>query len=186
MGFCRLYVVLLCLLSWVSPASAQGTPEQCATIVATSERLACYDGLFGAPASTAPTELSAVIESEQLIPARPTGRGRATLTVACRGGVLSVLFSFAGQRVAEPGGGGSITFLVDEQAPNIRLLAPSEDLLSLGYFDTGDAGEFLTSLAGANRLRVRFTPQNQRSLSVSFRLTDLEAQVAPVREACGV
>lgn len=173
----------LALSSGVLPAIAQSQARACAAIDTDAERLACYDGVYrtGEGVSDA---LSASFESEQLIPARPSGRDRARMTVSCEAGTLSVGFSFANQLVSATGDFGALTTQLDAQPARTRSLDASPDNLSLGLWTTRDAAVFLDSLVGSSNLTVRMTPANYRSLSVRFSLADVAEGIAPVRAAC--
>lgn len=173
----------LTLALGVMPALAQSEARACAAIDTDAERLACYDGVFRT-GDTPGEALSATFESEQLIPARPSGRDRARMTVSCEAGTLSVGFSFANQLVSATGDFGALTTQLDAQTARTRSLDAAPDNLSLGFWTTRDAAAFLDSLAGSSNLTVRMTPANYRSLSVRFSLADVADEIASVRAAC--
>lgn len=166
------------------PANAQTGVAACTVIEDDAGRLACYDGLFR-DAQAAAEGLSAVLESEQLIPARPTGRAPATMTVACAEGELTVSFAFAGNTMSALGRDAGITLQYDLQAARSRTLAVNEDNTALVIDNTREAAQFLDGLAGATNLTARVTPVNSRSLSVRFRVDAFVPDVAHVRAACG-
>lgn len=176
--------VVLAMLGTIfaAPAFAQ-SGAQCAALAADGERLACYDAIFrnGAGAAEA---LSATFESEQLIPARPSGRRPATMTIACEAGRLSVAFAYAGNAMSALGRDAGITLQVDLQSPRSRTLMVNADNTALVIDNTADSLAFLDMLAGANNLTTRVTPANSRSLSVRFSLAGVLEQVEPVRAAC--
>lgn len=165
-----------------APASAQ-SGAQCAAIGADAERLACYDAVFRDGASPA-SGLSVTFESEQLIPARPSGRQPASMTIACEAGNLSVAFAYAGNTMSALGRDAGITLQVDLQSPRSRTLAVNADNTALVISNTADTLAFLDMLAGAQNLTTRVTPANSRSLSVRFSLAGVLEQVEPVRAAC--
>lgn len=169
------------LLAPVVPAFAQ-TGQACAAIAADAERLACYDGLFRADAAGA--DASLVLQSEQMIPARPSGRAHATITVACAQGTLSIAFGFAGNTMSALGNDAGITLQLDLQPARSRTLPANAQNTALLINNSADANAFLDMLEGATNLTVRVTPVNSRSLSVRFRIDTVEEQVAPVRAAC--
>ena len=169
----------------VPPALAQAGLSQCVLIDSDVERLACYDGLFRTPQSEQ-TGLSVILESEQLIPARPSGRGPATLAVMCQDDVLSVSFAFAGNTMSALGRDAGITLQYDLQASRSRTLPVNADNTAIVLDNTRDAAIFLDGLAGATNLTVRVTPVNSRSLSARFRVDAALSEVAQVRAACGV
>ena len=175
--------ILAALALAAPPVQAQTSGETCGRIDGRDERLACYDSLFREPAEPLPDQ-SVVFQSEQLIPARPSGRERALMTVACEAGNLSVQFSFAGQLLSATGSNGPITFQLDLQSARTHTLRASPDNRALGFWTTPEAQAFLDTLPGADNLTVRVTPSNQRSLSVRFSLAGIEAAIDPIRSAC--
>src|SRR6218665_509606 len=97
------------------PAVARESGQSCAPLSDDAARLACYDAIFRDTAPVEPVE-QLVLDSERLIPARPTGREPATFTIACDGAAPSVRFAFAGQLVSATGDIAPITFQVDQGA----------------------------------------------------------------------
>ena len=171
--------LLLPLLS-ATPTLAQQGGAICAGIANDPERLACYDAIFRA-APTNPAN-SVAFNSEQLIPARPSGRQPAVMTVACVSDELSVKFAFAGNTMSAIGNDAGITLQLDLQAARSRTLPTADNNTAL--IINRDAAAFLDSLQGATNLTVRVTPVSSRSLSVRFKLAGVDEAVAPVRAAC--
>jgi hypothetical protein len=165
-----------------APAVAQSTPRQCAAIADDGERLACYDALFGAPVEAAGEPI--VVQSERMIPALPSGRGLATLTIACVSGAIDVSFSFAGQLVSNTGDIAPLTLQIDQNATSVRTLSANDANTALSFSTPREANAFLDSLAGGTNLKVRVTPVRQRSLTVDFRLPAIRDEVAALRAAC--
>ncbi|SEP83397.1 hypothetical protein SAMN05428969_1117 [Devosia sp. YR412] len=178
-------LALLPIFALSTPAvMAQQAGAQCTAISGDAERLACFDDAFvgaAAPAGNA----QVVIESEQLIPARPNGRAPATITVACEANVLSVAFGFAGNTISALGRDAGITWQLDLGARSSRTLPVDASNTAVLLDNTRDSLAFLQSLEGANNLTVRVTPASARTFSVRYQLSDFAAQVAPVRAACG-
>lgn len=164
------------------PAAAQ-SGAQCAAIAEDAERLACYDGLFRVSGDAAES-LSVTLESEQLIPARPTGRAPATITVSCEANILQVAFGFAGNTMSALGRDTGITLQNDLARARSSTLPVNADNTAVLIDNTRDARAFLESLVGATNLTVRVTPASTRSLSVRFRVDALTQEVAPVVAAC--
>jgi hypothetical protein len=167
---------------FAAPAFAQ-SGAQCAAIGSDSERLACYDAVFRGGAGTADA-LSVSFESEQLIPARPSGRMPATMTIACEAGTLSASFAYAGNTMSALGRDAGITLQVDLQSPRSRTLLVNASNTALVIDNTADTLAFLDMLAGAQNLTTRVTPVNSRSLSVRFNLAGVLEEIEPVRAAC--
>jgi hypothetical protein len=179
-------LALLPILAVPVPAAlAQQDARQCTAIAADAERLACFDAAF-ATADRANGEASIVLESQQLIPARPTGRAPATITIACTDEILSVAFAFAGNTISALGRDAGLTWQLDLGTRTSRTLPVDESNTALLLDNTRDALAFLRSLEGANNLTVRVTPASSRTLSVRYELAPLRELVAPVLAACGV
>lgn len=174
------------VLFTAGPALAQATAQtaaQCAAIGEDVERLACYDTIFR-PDTAAAEGPSVTLESEQLIPARPSGRAPATLTVRCQAGTLQVAFGFAGNTMSALGRDAGITLQYDLQRARSSTLPVNAENTAIVIDTTRAALDFLDGLAGASNLTVRVTPVSSRSLSVRFRVDTLEAKSAPVVAAC--
>ncbi len=174
-------LLLLAGLAPAGPALAQSSPEACAALNDDMERLACYDAIFRQDAAPGET---VIIESERLIPARPTGRGPATMTVACEAAEVVVSFAFAGHFVSNSGDIAPVTFQVDLSATSVRTLRANADNTSLSFAPGTESQSFLDSLEGGTNLRVRMTPVRQRSLTVDFRLPDHAEAIGAVRAGC--
>lgn len=178
------FVLALPLLLGMAPPAAAQSGAQCAVLDQDAERLACYDGLFR-PDGTAPTVASVTLESEQLIPARPSGRAPATITVSCEADILQVAFAFAGNTMSALGSDTGITMQYDLSRARSSTLPVNDDNTAILIDNTREAMTFLNGLAGATNLTVRVTPASTRSLSVRFRVDSFDAEVAPVVAACG-
>jgi hypothetical protein len=173
--------ILLAGLASVAPALAQSTPEACAEIDADPDRLSCYDAIFRG--NEAPGE-AVVIESERLIPALPTGRGPATMNIACETAGVVASFAFAGQFVSNTGDIAPVTLQVDQNATAVRTLSADASNTSLRFAPGRESEAFLDGLAGGTNLRVRMTPVRQRSLTVDFRLPEHAEAITAVRAGC--
>jgi len=164
---------------------AQTAVSQCVQVASDVERLSCYDGLFRDP-QAAQAGLSVTLQSEQLIPARPSGRAPATMVVNCTNELLTVAFTFAGNTMSALGRDAGITLQYDLQAARSQTLSVNADNTAIVIDNTRAAVAFLDSMAGATNLTARVTPANSRSLSVRFRVDAAMSEIHQVRAACGV
>jgi hypothetical protein len=188
--------------SWVGPAKvlfvlafaagnglavqAQETPQACSVIADDGERLACYDALFRDRGGERGEVAEAVVlDSERLIPARPTGRAPATMTVECSNGAVLVSFAFANQLVSNTSDIAAVTLQVDQNATAVRTLRASADNTTLSFAAGRESQAFLDSLEGGTSLKVRMTPVRQRSVTVDFRLPEHIAAIEAIRQSCG-
>jgi len=161
---------------------AQQSGASCASIGDDAERLACYDSVFRGSTGLAQDEI--VIISTGLIPAIPTGREPATMTVACVEGEVQVRFDFARQQLSS-GAFVPLSFQLDQSGSMLQTLPTAPDNRSAHFANAQDTEAFLDSLLGGTNLRVRVTPLRQRSLALTFRLTETAADIAALRAACG-
>ncbi|WP_131798368.1 hypothetical protein [Devosia elaeis] len=174
-------LVLPTLLALAGPVSAQ-SPAQCAAIDDDGARLACYDELFRNAGGTGDAT-AIVFESEQLIPARPSGRAPATITVSCQANGLQVAFGFAGNTLSSLGNDVGLTLQYDLTRRSSTLPVNAENNAVL-IDNTRDALAFIDNLAGVTNLTVRVTPASTRTLSVRFRVDSFAQDVAPVVAEC--
>lgn len=183
-GVSLIAVALLTLLGGAgAPVFAQQTPQICARIEDDAERLACYDAIFQAVGDVAGESI--LLESEQLIPASPTGRAPVTMTLVCDAGQLRVTLRFAGNTVANTGAFAPVTFQVDSRGTVVRNLSADASNTELSFAAGSESDEFLDSLVGGTNLRVRMTPVRQRMVNVIFRLRERAGEIAALRQACG-
>lgn len=176
-----LVLALPVLLGLGLPAAAQ-SGAQCAAIDDDAARLVCYDDLFRDAGVPAPAD-AVVFESEQLIPARPSGRAPATITVSCQPNGLQVAFGFAGNTLSSLGNDVGMTLQYDLSRRSSTLPVNSDNTAVL-IDNTRDTLAFIDNLAGVTNLTVRVTPTSARTLSVRFRVDAFAAEVAPVVAAC--
>lgn len=167
------------------PVAAQQLGAACTAIAADAERLACFDAAY-APGTSPPDGAAVVFSSEQSVPARPSGRAPATITVACTDDVLTVAFGFAGNTLSALGNDAGITWQLDLQARTTRTLPVDDTNTAILLDNTSASLAFLRGLEGANNLTVRVTPSSARTLSVRYQLAEFPAQLAPVLQACGL
>jgi hypothetical protein len=174
------------LFAFPAPAAlAQAGVAACVAQPDDGQRLACYDALFRSGAAQAQT-LEVVVQSEQLIPASPSGRAPATMTIACEAGNLTIAFAFAGNTMSALGRDAGLTLQNDLEQARSRTLPVDPTNTAILLDNTRDATAFLDGLAGVNNLTARVTPVNSRSLRVRFQVAGIGERVAPVRAACGV
>ncbi len=176
-----LVLALPALLGLGLPAAAQ-SGAQCAAIDDDTARLVCYDDLFRDAGATAPGD-AVVFESEQLIPAKPSGRAPATITVSCQPNGLQVAFGFAGNTLSSLGNDVGMTLQYDLTRRSSTLPVNADNTAVL-IDNTRDALAFIDNLAGVTNLTVRVTPTSTRTLSVRFRVDAFATAVAPVVAAC--
>jgi hypothetical protein len=182
----RTILIALAIVAAPAPSAlAQDEAAACAAIAGDTERLACYDAIFRPTGAITPDVAPIIVNSERMIPARPTGRAPATMTVSCGAGGIEVAFGFANQLVSNTGDIAPITFQVDAGGTTVRTLSADADNTALSFGSSSDAVAFLDSLEAGTNLKVRITPVRQRSVTVDFRLMEVAARVGALRETCG-
>lgn len=174
-------LVLPALLAISGPAVAQ-SGAQCAAIADDAARLVCYDDVFRSVDASVDAG-GVTFESEQLIPARPSGRAPATITVSCQPNGLQVAFGFAGNTLSSLGNDVGMTLQYDLTRRSSTLPVSSDNTAVL-IDNSRDALAFIDNLAGVTNLTVRVTPASARTLSVRFRVDQFAQEVAPVVAAC--
>ncbi len=174
-------LILPAMLAVSAPANAQ-SGAQCAAIDDDAARLVCYDDLFGGDAEQDNGD-AVIFESEQLIPARPSGRAPATITVSCEANGLQVAFGFAGNTLSSLGNDVGMTLQYDLTRRSSTLPVNTANTAVL-IDNSRDALAFIDNLAGVTNLTVRVTPASARTLSVRFRVDSFAQDVAPVVAAC--
>lgn len=165
-----------------APALGQETGQGCAAIADDAQRLACYDTIFRSGEGERPELL--LFQSEQLIPARPSGRERATFQLACIEGLPEVRFAFAGQQMSATGDIVPLTLQVDQGPTQVRTMQAAENNMSVRFGSLRETNAFLDTLVGGATLKVRATPVRQRSLNVTFSLEEVLPQIVALRQAC--
>lgn len=179
--FAALFALPMLMLPTV-PALAQ-SGAQCAAIGADAERLACYDGLFRDGAADADV-VSGSVDSQQLIPARPSGRSPATITITCAAGTMRVAFAYAGNTLSVSGRDAGITMQSDVQGARSRTLPVDASNTAVEIIGNSDVQAFLAGLEGTTNLTTRITPVNSRSLNVRFSASEILEAAEPARAAC--
>ena len=179
----RLVFVALAAGLLAAPAQGQETGESCAAVADDAARLACYDGVFRTDTPPAPAG-GLSYESERMIPARPSGRAPATLTIACDAGQTRVSFGFAGQLMSATGDIAPLTLQVDQRQTQVRTMQSTDGNTRLTFANDRETRAFLDSLGGGRSLEVRVTPIGQRSLTVNFRIAEALAEIGALRESC--
>ncbi|MBJ6988225.1 hypothetical protein [Devosia sp. MC521] len=169
-------------LAFAAPAYAQ-SGASCAAIPANDQRLACYDGLFRADTDAAAVS-SFTLQSEQMIPARPSGRAHAEIIVSCEAGNLGVAFRFAGNTMSSLGRDVGMTFQPDLERARSQTLQVDPTNTQVLISNSADVRAFIDGLRGAQNLTVRVTPASSRSLNVRFKVANFAQDVAPVIAGC--
>lgn len=167
----------------VAPAFAQQQAAACTAIAGDTERLACYDAIF--LASGGPSAETIILESQQLIPARPTGRERAVIELSCGPDGLAASFEFANQVLVATNSETALSYQIDFAGTVVRNLPTSNEGTRVGFATPEQTMDFFDAVLGGRTLRIRVTPPRQRSLTVDFRLIDRRDEIAALRQSCG-
>ena len=79
---------------------------------------------------------------------------------------------------------GSVDYRVDDRPAGIWSMNESTDNEGLGFWGKSRAIPAAKELFGGALLRIRFWPDNESAVEVTFNITGLEEQIVPLREAC--
>lgn len=196
--------LLIAAFGAVVGANAQESLQSCAA-KPSSERLACYDALAEAEASTTkvattPTEwtvrttVSPVDDSKNVFLQVSGENGITnqygqdadmTLTLACRENATSAYVFFGGHFMSSIQGAGRVTYRVDKQPAQTKNFEESNNHEALGLWNGGSAIPFIKSLFGGTSLYLEATPYSDNRVSDFFPIAGLEDAITPLREACG-
>ena len=79
---------------------------------------------------------------------------------------------------------GSVEYRVDDRPAGVWSMNESTDNEALGFWGNSRAIPAAKELFGGALLRIRFWPDNESAVEVTFNITGLEEQIVPLREAC--
>jgi type VI secretion system protein VasI len=82
-------------------------------------------------------------------------------------------------------GYGDVEYRIDDNPARTLSFEASTDNSALGLWSGGEAIPFIKALAGGKTLIMRFTPFNESPTTARFDISGLEAELEPLRAACG-
>ena len=125
--------------------------------------------------------------SNEPIPGR-YGRSiaRPTLTVRCVENTTSLILNMDGHFMAssEYHTWGHVDLRIDDGQAFTKSMRESTNNRSLGLWNGGNSIPVIKQMFGADQLTIRATPHSESPMTMTFDITGLEDEIAPLREAC--
>ncbi|MGP9679943.1 type VI secretion system-associated protein TagO [Halomonas sp. AOP27-A1-41] len=125
--------------------------------------------------------------SNETIPGR-YGRStaRPTLYVRCVENTTALVLHMDGHHMAssEYHNWGHVEMRIDDGRAFTKSMRQSTNNRSLGLWNGGSSIPVIRQMFGADRLIVRATPYSESPMTMTFDISQLEDEIAPLREAC--
>ncbi len=184
----------------LAPAQAQ-TFDACADLARNSDRVACFEALWGDEASaeaggkwlvrqepsefTDDTNVYLSLESHD---ASVCGRNRddkVVLWIRCRENTTSLLFQTGCHMTSSSlHDYGDVAYSLDGGPERTVSMTKWRDNYSLGLWYGADAIPLIRELLDVGTMRVRMKPFDEDIFTVAFDIAGLDEAIAPLREAC--
>lgn len=125
--------------------------------------------------------------SNETLPGR-YGRSiaRPTLYVRCVENTTALVLHMDGHFMAssEYHTWGHVDMRIDEGQAFTKSMRESTNNRSLGLWNGGNSIPVIRQMFGADQLTMRATPHSESPMTMTFDISDLEEEIAPLREAC--
>lgn len=112
------------------------------------------------------------------------GRFRPLLVIRCLEDTTSIYIHMGDHHMADIQGYGQVDLRIDAGAAFTASMSASDSGSALGHWRGGQAIPLVQKLIGAQELVARVTPYSHNPIEMSFALTGLEHDIAPLRAAC--
>ena len=113
------------------------------------------------------------------------GTDRPILYIRCMENTTSMVLTASDMLFASDFDGfGRVRYRVDDRPAGIWSMQKTRSNKSLGFWSGRKSIPAIEELFGGDVLRVRFARLNETPAEVTFNITGLEQQIAPLREAC--
>lgn len=123
------------------------------------------------------------LNSNELIPSRfGTSSGRASLLLRCKESKTSAYVVWGNNYIGLER--TSIEYRIDKNPVVNTRVGISTDGKATGFWSGGEAIPFIKKLLGKDQVLFRVTPHSESPVMVTFPISDLEAAIKPLREAC--
>ncbi|WP_237673798.1 type VI secretion system-associated protein TagO [Vreelandella profundi] len=125
--------------------------------------------------------------SNEAIPGR-YGRStaRPTLYVRCVENTTALVLHMDGHHMASSQyhNWGHVEMRIDDGRVFTKAMRQSTNNRSLGLWSGGESIPVIRQMFGAERLIMRATPYSESAMTMTFNISQLEDEIAPLREAC--
>lgn len=196
----------LCLLLLIAlPSFALASGQECISMPNDLDRLACYDREFGrSPAvtnietvtewnvrietskMTDETSVFMSLESKEEVSCGYSRGGAVTLVVRCLENTTSMIFSTDCHMTSSKYNDyGDVTYRLDDDPAKVKGFIESTNNRSLGLWSGGSSIPVIKSMFGKNSLLARMTPYSENPFTATFNISGIEAEIEPLRKACG-
>lgn len=197
-------ILTITLISALFPLEAQSEISKCLALDNDLDRLACYDLEAGrtpvtqeietesewqtrleTSAMTDQTNVYMSLLSEEVVNCGWETQ-KTTLLVRCRENTTSVIFSTGCHMTSSDYSNyGDVTYRLDDGLAQTIGFRESTNNRSLGLWRGAKAIPFAKEMLGKDRLIARMTPYGENAFTATFNISGLEAEIGPLRDACG-
>jgi len=124
------------------------------------------------------------LDSQESIPGRFGGPGKAKLLLRCKESKTNVLLTVNEHFLASIQGYGTVTYRIDDRKAAKVNMQESTDNMALGLWDGSAPTSFIKLLMTGQTIVFRVTPFNESPLEFTMHLAGLEEALKPLRAAC--
>lgn len=175
--------------------------KDCAQLVDTALRLACYDEAHKPPTAgsgkagqwrvTRQTskiddspEVFVAVQARDLVPGKDGAPSAGILMISCREGATDVFFNFGETAMAKGKATSLVTTRIDKRRARKMRMTGSHDRKALGLWTSGRAVPFVKTMLDGSSLFVRAMPPEEEAVDMEFEIGGLDEAIKPLREAC--
>lgn len=107
------------------------------------------------------------------------------LVLQCRENTSTLIFAQRGCFFGSGGNYGEVQYRLDSQPAKRRSFRESSNREALGLWSGARSIPMIKEMLGKDRLLVRIIPVSEAPIEAEFDISNLEARITPLREACG-
>lgn len=111
---------------------------------------------------------------------------RPTLTLRCVENTTALILNMDGHFMAssEYHNWGHVEMRIDDGNAFTKSMRESTNNRSLGLWNGGSSIPVIKQMFNADQLTMRATPHSESPMTMTFDISELEEEIAPLREAC--
>ncbi|MBI6628348.1 type VI secretion system-associated protein TagO [Pontibaca salina] len=179
---------------------AAAAQEECAKIADPDDRLNCFDHSYKVTeiVETASdwdvridksklddsTTVVMAVDSDNSITQQLGGSSAGNLIIRCQENTTSIYLTWGGHFMADIQGKGRVDYRIDDRKAARSSMRASTDNKALGLWNGASSIPFIKAMFGGVSLYVRATPFSESPVEMTFNISGLEEEIAPLREAC--